>query len=48
MRPGRTITRAARDPSEPRTRNFIDCLKSRNKPNSDVEIGHASTTAAHL
>jgi predicted dehydrogenase len=30
------------------TRNFIDCLKSRSRPNSDVEIGHASTTAAHL
>jgi predicted dehydrogenase len=29
-------------------RNFLDCVKSRQKPNSDVESGHYSTTAAHL
>jgi len=29
-------------------RNFLDCVKSRNKPHSDVEIGHFSTTASHL
>jgi len=28
--------------------NFIDCVRSRNKPNADVEIGHRSTTVAHL
>ena len=26
------------------TRNFLDCVKSRNKPNADVEIGHRSTS----
>jgi predicted dehydrogenase len=29
-------------------RNFLDCVKSRRKPNSDVETGHYSTTTAHL
>jgi len=28
--------------------NFIDCVRSRNKPNAEVEIGHRSTTVAHL
>jgi hypothetical protein len=26
------------------TRNFLDCVKSRNLPNADVEMGHRSTT----
>ena len=25
-------------------RNFVDCMKSRQKPNADVEDGHRSTT----
>ncbi len=29
-------------------RNFVDCLKSRKKPNSDIEIGHRSTSACLL
>lgn len=29
-------------------RNFLDCIKTRQKPNADVEIGHRSTTFAHL
>ncbi len=29
-------------------RNFIDCLKSRQRPVSDVETGHRSTSAPHL
>jgi len=28
--------------------NFIDCMRSREKPNSDVEIGHNSMIACHL
>ena len=28
--------------------NFIDCVRSRKPPNADVEIGHRSTTVAHL
>ena len=30
------------------TRNFLDCVKSRGKPNADVETGHRSTTMSHL
>ena len=29
-------------------RNFLDCVKSRQRPNSEVEQGHFSTTASHL
>ncbi len=29
-------------------KNFLDCLKSRSTPNSDVEIGRLSTTLCHL
>jgi len=29
-------------------RNFLDCIKSREKPNADVEIGHRSTTMSLL
>ena len=29
-------------------RNFLDCMRSREKPNADIEIGHRSTTFSHL
>ncbi len=29
-------------------RNFLDCVKSRQRPRSDVETGHTSTAAPHL
>ncbi len=29
-------------------KNFLDCIKSRKKPNADVEIGRISTTICHL
>jgi hypothetical protein len=29
-------------------RNFLDCIKSREKPWSTLETGHRSTTMAHL
>ncbi|MCU1274057.1 MAG: oxidoreductase domain protein, partial [Bryobacterales bacterium] len=28
--------------------NFIDCVRTRNKPAAEIEIGHRSTTVAHL
>ena len=28
--------------------NFLDCVKTRQKPNADIEIGHRSTTFSHL
>lgn len=29
-------------------KNFLECVKSRQKPHSDVEIGRLSTTLCHL
>ena len=29
-------------------RNFMDCIKSRQQPNADVEVGRLSTTLCHL
>jgi hypothetical protein len=29
-------------------RNFVDCMKSRQKPNADVEDGHRRAVACHL
>ena len=29
-------------------RNFLDCVKSRNRPNGDVLVGHRSALASHL
>jgi predicted dehydrogenase len=34
--------------NEPHARNFLDCIKSREKPISDIEIAHHTTTACHL
>jgi predicted dehydrogenase len=28
--------------------NFLDCVKSREKPNADIEIGHLSTRLCHM
>jgi predicted dehydrogenase len=36
------------DLTDQHTRNFLDCVKSRRSPTADVEIGHRSTTFAHL
>ncbi len=36
------------DATKLHTANFIDCVRSRNAPNAEVEIGHRSTTVAHL
>ncbi len=30
------------------TRNFLECVKSRKRPNADVELGRLSTTICHL
>ena len=32
----------------PHIRNFVQCIKSRQRPNADVEIAHRSTTVCHL
>ncbi|MHC4402126.1 MAG: Gfo/Idh/MocA family protein [Planctomycetota bacterium] len=37
-----------RFPDEPHTANFIDCVRSRQTPNADVEQGHRSACLEHL
>ncbi len=33
---------------DPHKQNFIDCIRSRQRPNADVEIGHLSAALIHL
>lgn len=42
------ITRQAKGGDQNHVRNWIECIKSREKPVADVEIGHRSTTVCHL
>jgi predicted dehydrogenase len=37
-----------RDLDQQAARDFLDCVKSRKRPNADIEEGHRSTTFAHL
>jgi predicted dehydrogenase len=32
----------------PHKRNFLDCVRSRNRPNADVELGHLGSVPGHL
>ncbi|MCP4590690.1 MAG: hypothetical protein GY842_08095, partial [bacterium] len=34
--------------ARPHIQNWLDCIKSREKPNADVEIGHRSVSLCHL
>ncbi len=36
------------EPMNIHARNFLDCIKSRKRPNADVEEGHLVATACHL
>jgi hypothetical protein len=36
------------DRNDAHHRNFIDCVKSRQAPNADIETGHLSTVLSHL
>jgi hypothetical protein len=40
--------RASGDPRTPHVRNFLDCVKSRQQPVLNLEIGHRVSTLAHL
>jgi predicted dehydrogenase len=40
--------RAAEDATALHVRNFIECVRSRAKPVTDIETGHRSTIVAHL
>ncbi|MBZ0254750.1 hypothetical protein K8I31_01720, partial [bacterium] len=33
---------------DPHKQNFIECIRSRKKPNADIEIGHYSAALIHL
>ncbi|NQT17848.1 MAG: gfo/Idh/MocA family oxidoreductase, partial [Planctomycetes bacterium] len=37
-----------RFPDEPHAANFIDCIRSRQSPNADVEQGHKAACLEHL
>jgi predicted dehydrogenase len=39
---------ASGDPRTPHVRNFLDCVKSRQQPVLNLEIGHRISTLAHL
>lgn len=41
-------TKQGRGESVPHIQNFFDCVRTRNRPNADVETGHRSTTLCHL
>jgi predicted dehydrogenase len=47
---GRTaaVRREGSDMHLAHVQNFVECVRSRNKPNSDVEIAHHSTATTHL
>jgi len=34
--------------AQPHIQNWLDCIKTREKPNADVEIGHRSISVCHL
>jgi predicted dehydrogenase len=38
----------AQDMEVPHKRNFLDCIRSRKRPNSDVELGHLGSLPGHL
>ncbi len=43
-----TITADASEQPKTHLRNFIDCVKTRGTPTTDLETGHISTTLCHL
>ncbi len=51
-RQGEKVERKVDEMGDPLTaahvRNFLDCLKTRQRPNADVAIGHRSALASHL
>ncbi len=41
-------TTIAQDDEDAHQRNFIDCVRSRRRPNAEIETGHTSTILCHL
>jgi predicted dehydrogenase len=48
QRPDGSVAREVQGAPLLHEKNFIECVKSREKPHSDVEIGRLSTTLCHL
>jgi hypothetical protein len=42
------MRRRPRDFDDNHIKNWLDCIKSRARPNADVEIGHRAATVCHL
>lgn len=42
------VTSDSSDQARTHHRNFIDCIKSRERPTSDIEIGHITSVLCHL
>jgi len=42
------ISRPGDEPTKAHIRNFFDCVRSRKRPNADIEEGHLSTNLSHL
>ncbi len=47
-RKGEVVKGTDGDLDQQAARDFLDCVKSRRRPNADIEEGHRSTTFAHL
>ena len=47
-RKGEVVKSTDGDLDQQAARDFLDCVKSRKRPNADIEEGHRSTTFAHL
>lgn len=47
-RPGGGVEPGMKPLEAAHEKNWLDCIKSRQKPNSDVEIGRLSTMLCHL
>jgi predicted dehydrogenase len=43
-----TVVKASTDLDQDHIQNFLDCVRSRQRPNGDVLIGHRSAQASHL
>ena len=43
-----TVVEAKTEIGAEHVQNFIDCVKSRKRPNGDVYVGHRSAQASHL
>lgn len=44
IEPKKVVAKESSGSTVPHARNFLDCVKSRQKPNCDIEIGHRSTS----